>query len=150
VSQTGGSIYVRGASNPANAVLQLGRNTAAIGASGSYELSGGTAAVNLLQFGNVVQTSGTPGTSVFTLSGTGTLLANTISIGNTAATSSFNFLGGSLSATTVNISLSNKGGVLDPATMTFGGADISTIVTNQVGTTTFAAGASYTQERAPD
>ena len=146
VSHTGGTIYVRGASNPATAVLQLGRNTASIGASGSYAISGGTVAVNNLQFGNAVQTSGTPGTSVFSLSGTGTVLTNTVSIVNTAATNTFNFVGGSLSATNVNIPLNNKGGVLNPSTMVFGGVDISTIVTSQIGTTTFGAGSSYTQD----
>jgi fibronectin-binding autotransporter adhesin len=146
VIQTGGTIYVRGASNPATAVIQLGRNTATIGASGSYALSGGTAAANLLQFGNAVQTGGTAGTSTFTLSGTGTLLTNTISIINTAAANTFSFLGGSLSATTVNIPLNNKGGVLSPATMAFGGVDISTIVTNPIGTTTFSGANSYVQD----
>jgi hypothetical protein len=146
VSQTGGTVYVRGASTPATAVIQLGRNTATIGASGSFDLSGGTAAANLLQFGNAVQTGGTPGTNIFTLSGTGTLLTSTISIINTAATNTFSFLGGSLSATTVNIPLSNKGGVLNPATMVFGGVDISTIVTNPIGTTTFSGANSYTQD----
>jgi hypothetical protein len=146
VNQTGGTIYVRGASNPALAVIQLGRNTAAIGASGAFNLSGGTAAANILQFGNVSQTSGTPGTNVFTLFGTGTLLAGSITIGNPAANNAFNFVGGSLSATTVNIPLSNKGGMLDPATLVFGGDNITTVVASAIGTMTFSGANSYTQD----
>jgi hypothetical protein len=145
VNQTGGTLYIRGSTgNAAMTVIQLGRNVAAGTGNGTFTLSGGTAAASLFQFGNAVGIAGS--TNTFSLQGTGTLLTGTISIINTTATNSFNFLGGSLSATTVNIPLTNNGGVLRPQTLSFTGTgDISNVVTNVVGSMTFSGTNSYIQ-----
>jgi hypothetical protein len=137
VNQSGGTIYVRGAAaNAATAVLQLGRNTAAIPGRGTYTLSGGTAVAANVQFGNAVQTSNTFPTNTFNMTG-GTLRAGTLSLINTAATNNFNFTGGTLTATTVNIPLANNGGALSPATLAFTGTGTANdVVTNPVGLTT--------------
>jgi hypothetical protein len=150
VNQSGGTIYVRGAgttTGPATAILQLGRNVATVGASGTFTLSGGTAAATRVLFGNAVQTSGTASTNTFNLQGTGTLLTNEITIVNTAATNSFNFAGGTLRARAINIPLTNNGGTLSPAgfDLTISSADIAQIPINPVGTTTFSATNGYTQ-----
>ena len=56
---------------------------------------------------------------------------------------------GSLSATTINIPLSNSGGVLRTQTLPFSGTwDIANVMTNAVGTTTFSGTNSYTQSAA--
>jgi hypothetical protein len=145
VNQTGGTLYVRGsAANAATTVIQLGRNVTTGTGNGTFTLSGGTAAASLFQFGNAVGIAGS--TNTFNLQGTGTLLVGTISVINTAATNSFNFLGGSLSATTVNIPLTNNGGVLRPQALSFTGTgDISNVVANVVGTMTFSGTNSYIQ-----
>jgi hypothetical protein len=145
VNQSGGILYARGsAANAANAVIQLGRNTATSSGSGTFTLGGGTAAASLFQFGNAVGLASS--TNVFTLQGTGTLLTGTISILNTAANNTFNFAGGTLSATNINIPLINNGGVLRPDQLTFSGTgDLTSIVSGLIGTTTFSGTNSYVQ-----
>src|SRR5205823_3116744 len=80
VTQSGGTIYVRGSATPGSAVIQLGRNVAAVPGRGTYTLSGGKAVAANLQYGNAVQTSNTFPTNTFNLQGTGVLKAGTISI----------------------------------------------------------------------
>jgi len=147
VTQSGGSIYVRGGSNLNAAVAQLGRNTTAIGGSGSYTLSGGTLTSALLQFGNAIQTSGTPSTNTFTLQGSGNLQTGTISVVNSGAlaTNTFNFIGGSLSANTVSIPLTNNGGTLRPYFGNFAAGGATELVSNPIGSMTFTGTNGYTQ-----
>jgi hypothetical protein len=151
VNQSSGTIYVRGGgtTGPANAVVQLGRNTATVGGSGTYTLLGGIVATTKLQFGNAVQTSGTASTNTFTLQGSGRLITNEITIINTAATNTFNFSGGTLNAVNVNLPLTNNGGNLSPVTVDLptGFADLPTLLAslNPVGTTTFSGANGYTQ-----
>jgi hypothetical protein len=147
VNMTGGSIYVRGASAPLNSVIQLGRNTAAVGASGTFTLSSGIVGSTNVQFGNAVQTSGVASANEFNLQGTGRLLTDSITIVNTAATNTFKFTGGRLTVAHAGLPLMNNGGILDPATIDFSASapDLDTLPIAPVGTTTFLPGTSYTQ-----
>ena len=145
VNQTGGTLYVRGSpANAATSLIQLGRNAAGGPGTGTFTLSGGTAVSGLFQFGNAVGLA--TSTNTFNLQGTGTLLTGTISIINIAATNNFNFVGGSLTATTVAIPLTNNGGTFRPQTLNFtGNGDVNNVVSNLVGTTTFSGASSYVQ-----
>jgi len=149
VNQSGGTIYVRGAgtTGPSAAILQLGRNVAAAGGSGTFTLSGGLTASTRVLFGNAVQTSGLASANTFNLQGSGTLLTNEITIINTAATNAFNFTGGTLAARAINIPITNNGGSLSPAgfDLTVSAADIASIPIDPIGTTTFSATNGYTQ-----
>jgi hypothetical protein len=149
VSQSGGTIYVRGGgtTGPAGAILQLGRNTATVGASGTFTLSGGATASTRVLFGQAVQTSGVASVNTFNLEGTGTLLTNEITVNNTAATNTFNFTGGTLTARAINIPLTNNGGALAPAgfDLTLGASDFASIPIDPIGTTTFSGANGYTQ-----
>jgi hypothetical protein len=94
VNQSGGSIYVRGASAVGTSVVQLGRNAATTGngfGSGRYDLSGGILATAFIRYGQVVSGAGVIDTNTFNLRGAGRLITGTIEIFNTAATNSFNF-----------------------------------------------------------
>jgi hypothetical protein len=152
VNQSAGTVYVRGASytgTPPEGQVNLGRGAATANGSGSYTLSGGDLTVALLRYGQAVTTSGPASTNTFNLQGTGKLTVRDILIVNTAATNSFNFTGGTLTATNVLMPLTNNGGTLAPATLAFGiGAnnqpiDPASVVTSPIGITTFST--SYTQ-----
>ncbi|MHA3770630.1 hypothetical protein ACXR0O_03720 [Verrucomicrobiota bacterium sgz303538] len=149
LNQTGGTIFVRGngTNNTLAGVINLGRNVAASGGSGTVTLSGGTIAVAKVQFGNAVQTSGDPSTNVFNLQGSGRLLTDSISIVNTAAANSFNFTGGTLVAESIGLSLTNNGGDLSPAMVDFSlpGNNIDELPIDPIGTTIFGGNSSYTQ-----
>lgn len=154
VNQTGGTIYIRTAGAPATSVIQLGRNSATLAASGTYTLSGGTAAANLFQFGRpgTAQTSGGQSTSTFNLQGTGKLITTAISLGNTPAfaTPIFNFTGGTLVANSIAMPLTNNGGILSPDFANFGvvgnvPATINDIPITEVSTLTFTGDNSYSQ-----
>jgi hypothetical protein len=158
VNQTAGSIYVRGQSAPGTGQVNLARNTAALGATGTYTLSGGDLTAAQLRYGNAVQTSGNASSATFNLQGTGVFTTGTISVINTAAnaTNAFNFTGGTLTTNTVNIPLTNNGGTLSPATLNFGAAGganpapdtAAGVVTSAAGTTTFSGANTYTQTAA--
>jgi hypothetical protein len=155
VNQSGGTLYVRSQANPAAGVIQLGRNIAATPGFGTFTLSGGTAAASLFKFGETNQTSGEKAVNTFTLQGTGTLLTGTMSINNPAANNTFNFLGGSLTATTISLPITNNGGTLRPATLFFGDTagnlpplTPAGLTTNLIGSTTFTGNNSYTQTAA--
>jgi fibronectin-binding autotransporter adhesin len=144
VNQTGGSIYVRGAgAGTGTAVVQLGRNVAAGTGNGTYLLSGGTLTAFNTQFGNAAGIAGS--TNTFTLSGTGKLITNNISILNTAATNTFNFIGGTLNANNVSIPLVNNGGTLAPGLINFAVSDTNGATLNAIGTTFFTGNNNYTQ-----
>ena len=148
VNQSGGSAYVRGAAfNGAipQSQLNLGRNAATAGSSGTYTLSGGDLTVALLRFGNADQTSGTPSVNTFNLQGTGLFRVGDINVVNPneagLVTNTFNFTGGTLVARNINLpALTNAGGRLSPATLEFGSAagaqptNAADVVTSQVGT----------------
>ncbi len=51
INQSGGTLYVRSTAIPANSVIQLGRNNATTASSGTFTLSGGTAAALNFDFG---------------------------------------------------------------------------------------------------
>ncbi|MEO6036753.1 MAG: PEP-CTERM sorting domain-containing protein [Verrucomicrobiota bacterium] len=152
VNQTGGSIYARNAAG--NSQVNLGRN-GVVGASnpgkasGQYTLSGGDLTVVSLRYGNAVGAA-TGSVNTFNLQGTGSLTVSNISIINTAAANTFNFSGGTLTATSSGMSLANNGGKLSPATLAFGGSGVAPntaaeVVTSPVGTMTFLSGSSYSQ-----
>jgi Dockerin type I domain len=153
VNQTGGSFYVRGAMTPGTGIIQLGRNATTAAGSGSSTLSGGEAAAARVLFGSAVAT---PAGSVNTLNlqGTGQLTTGEVSVINTNATNTFNFTGGTLTATTVNIPVTNNGGTLSPAALNFGAAGspppdtIAGITTSPAGTTTLSGANTYTQTAA--
>ena len=152
VIQSGGSIYVRGASAVGTSVVQLGRNSNAAGngngiGSGRYDLSGGILATAFIRYGQVVSGAGVIDTNTFTLRGAGRLITGTIEIFNTAATNSFNFTGGVLTANTIGIPITNNGGILSPATANFAAnaVDISSIPLDPIGTTTFNGSNAYNQ-----
>lgn len=150
VNQTGGSLYIRSSTTPANSVIQLGRNSATFPASGTYTLSGGTAAARNFQFGRLEQTTiaGTS-TNVFNLQGTGVLITNGVSIQNASsnATNTFNFTGGTLVANSISLPLTNNGGTLKPDFADFSGVpvDLASIPIAQVSTLTFTDGNSFIQ-----
>lgn len=157
LNQTGGTIYIRTAGAPATSVIQLGRNSATLPASGTYTLSGGVAAANLFQFGRpgTAQTSGAQSTNTFNLQGTGKLITNAISLGNTPGfmTPIFNFTGGTLVATSIAMPLTNNGGTLSPDAPNFGvvgnvPATINDIPITEVATLTFSGDNPYTQTAA--
>jgi hypothetical protein len=148
LNQTGGSIYIRSATTPANSVIQLGRNSATAPASGSYTLSGGIAAARSFDFGRQAQTSGTlSSVNTFNLQGTGTLITNGVRVQNTAAVNTFNFTGGTLVADSIGLSLTNSGGTLRPDFADFTGVPLSieAIPVNRISTLTFGAGNNYIQ-----
>jgi len=145
VNQSAGDLYVRGASAPGTAFVQLGRNATTTIGNGAYNLSGGTLAAPLVKFGNAVGIAGS--TNTFTLSGTGKLLTTDISVINTAATNTFNMTGGPLVARNIALPLSNTGGTLSPDTLDFSSAptDIASIPVVPVGTITLTGDSAYTQ-----
>lgn len=150
VNQSGGSIYVRGASAVGTSVVQLGRNAATTGngfGSGRYDLSGGILATAFIRYGQVVSGAGVIDTNTFNLRGAGRLITGTIEIFNTAATNSFNFSGGVLTANTIGIPITNDGGILSPGTANFlaNAVDISSIPFDPIGTTTFNNTNAYNQ-----
>jgi len=117
VNQSNGTVYVRGFSAPGTAVTQIGRNTATIPASGTYNLSGGILLTPRLQFGNAVGGAGS--INVFNLTDTGMLICNSISVTNTSAFNAFNFTGGTLVANGLGITLVNNGGTFSPGRADF-------------------------------
>jgi hypothetical protein len=129
---------VRGsAANAATSQVNLGRNAANAGSNGTYTLSGGDLTVAALRYGNAVQTSGAPSVNTFNLQGTGLLRVDSINVINTGtATNTFNFTGGTLTANTVNLPLlTNAGGALSPAVLSFAAQDNpADVVTNPIGT----------------
>jgi hypothetical protein len=145
VNQTGGDLYLRGASAPNTGFVQLGRNVATTVGNGTYNLSGGTLATPLIKYGQAVGIAGS--TNAFNLKGTGTLITNAISILNTAAANTFTFTGGTLTASSIPFPLNNTGGTLSPASPDFSGAptDLASIPINPVGTTTLTGNNAYTQ-----
>jgi hypothetical protein len=150
VLQSGGSIYVRGASAVGTSIVQLGRNALSNGSgfgSGRYDLSGGILATNFIRYGLVVSGAGVIDTNTFTLRGSGRLITRTIEILNTAATNTFNFSGGVLTANTIGIPITNDGGMLSPGTPNFSAnaVDISSIPFDPIGTTTFNGTNAYNQ-----
>jgi hypothetical protein len=150
VNQSGGSIYVRGASAVGTSVVQLGRNAAATGngfGSGRYDLSGGILVTAFIRYGQVVSGAGVIDTNTFNLRGTGRLITGTIEIFNTAATNTFDLTGGTLTANTIGIPITNNGGILSPGTADFSAnaVDISSIPFNPIGTTTFTNANAYNQ-----
>lgn len=154
-NQSGGTVYAQVTqANVDRSVIQLGRNSGSVAASGTYTLSGGTAAARVLQFGNVVQTSNletTTSTNTFNLLGNGTLMTNEIIVGNTAPNASnvFNFTGGTLSANTIGLPLINSGGILSPTLYFFDfGPELSGLPRQPISTLTFTGSTSYTQTEA--
>ncbi|MGZ5567394.1 MAG: hypothetical protein ACXWKG_10295, partial [Limisphaerales bacterium] len=145
INQTNGTIYLRNT----NGLMQLGRNSANTSSSGTYNLSGGTLAAAKISFGAVTQTSGPLSTETFNLSGTGTLLCNSIAFSNAAAANSFNFTGGTLGGvTTSRISITNNGGIFSPSTVDFSsaaGTTLAALPINPIGTATFTTGNTYIQ-----
>jgi len=144
VNQTNGTIYLRNI----NGLMQLGRNSANTSSSGTYNLSGGTLAAAKISFGAVTQTSGPLSAETFNLSGTGTLICNSIAFSNAAAANSFNFTGGTLSLTTSRISITNNGGIFSPSTADFSsaaGTNLASLPINPIGTATFSIGNTYIQ-----
>jgi hypothetical protein len=165
VNQTGGSFYVRGASAPGTGFIQLGRNavnatTGTGSGSGTYTLSGGDLTAARLLFGAVDSTNGRVrgGPNTFNLQGSGVnagrLVTGEISILDPGATNTFNFTGGTLQTNTVNISLTNQGGTLSPATLNFGTVGVpgstlenaADVVAAPAGVTTFTGTNNYTQQ----
>jgi hypothetical protein len=145
INQSGGTIYIRGGATPLAAVVQLGRNTTTTFGSGTYNLSGGLLMVAQVQFGNAVDNTGLS-TNNFNLQGTGRLVTGTVSTPNTAAANAFRFTGGTLTANSIGLSLTNTGGILSPGTATFAGAgDINSVPFNPVGTNVFTGANSYVQ-----
>jgi hypothetical protein len=152
VNQTGGTIEIKNlaASNGGTlgSIIQLGRNALnnTSYTSGTYNLSGGSATAALFRFGHAAQTSGSS-LNTFNLSGTGALRTGTIEFLNTTtATNIFNFTGGTLSANTVSIPVTNDGGTLRPyfadfATVT----QFNSVSIIPVGTMLFSGSNSYTQ-----
>lgn len=145
VNQTNGTVYLRNV----NGLMQLGRNSANVGCSGTYNLSGGTLAAAKISLGAVNQTSGVSSVNIVNLSGTGTLICNSIAISNAAATSSFNFTGGTLAGVTSSrLSITNNGGVFSPSTVDFSsaaGTNLAALPITPIGTATFAQGNTYIQ-----
>jgi hypothetical protein len=145
INQTGGTIYVRGGSAPLTAMVQLGRNAAAGIGSGTYNLSAGSLTVANVKFGQAVGVA--TSTNIFNLSGAGTLLTTAVSVPNTAATNTFNFTGGTLTANSFALPLANNGGTLSPGTADFSAnaTDISLIPFNPIGTMTLTGANPYSQ-----
>ena len=145
VNQSGGTLYVRGASAPGTAFVQLGRNATTTIGNGTYNLSGGALAAPNIKFGQAVGIAGS--TNAFNLSNNGDLLTNTISVINTAATNTFSFTGGTLTANSIGLPINNTGGTLSPATLDFSSApvDIPSIPFSPAGITTFTGDNTYTQ-----
>ena len=167
--------------NVNNSVLQLGRvsATATKSSSGTYNLNGGRVVAANTQFGNGSPITGSPlpndatptsaptdGPSIntFSLSGTGLLITDNINIYNhfsdgdpnpltsKSTVNTFNMTGGTLTAKTIGIPLTNDGGTLAPATVDFtpGGIpenidDFLAARFQPVGSTTFSGTNSYTQ-----
>jgi hypothetical protein len=92
-------------------VVQLGRNAAANGngfGSGRYDLSGGILATAFIRYGQVVSGAGVIDTNPSTCEArAGSSLARSRSF-NTAATNTFNFTGGTLTANTIGIPITNN------------------------------------------
>jgi hypothetical protein len=151
VTQSGGTLYIRSATIPANSVIQIGRNSGTVAASGTYTLSGGLAAARNFQFGRVgtAQTAGGQSTNIFNLQGTGKLITNGVSLGNTPAfmTATFNFTGGTLVANSIAMLLTNNGGILAPDFADFTGVPttINAIPITEISTLTFTGSNSYVQ-----
>ncbi|HWB04345.1 MAG TPA: hypothetical protein VG796_15050 [Verrucomicrobiales bacterium] len=142
VNQTGGTVFAK-STGATLSLLNLGRSSSNPNpANGTYSLSGGSVTVASLTYGSAVFAGAT---NVFALSGTGELTVGTISITNTSATNNFNFTGGTLAVTTVNMSLTNNGGTLKPGGLDFTAASAATVPNDPTGTLTFGANASYTQ-----
>ncbi len=152
LNQTGGTIEVKNLAASNNGTLgsriQLGRNALnnTSYTSGTYNLSGGSATAALFQFGHAAQTSGSS-VNTLNLSGTGELRTGTIEFLNTTtATNIFNFTGGSLSANTVSIPVTNDGGSLKPYAADFATVtQFNSVIINPVGKMTFTGSNSYTQ-----
>jgi hypothetical protein len=143
VNQTNGSIYLR----TATSLAQLGRNAANATSFGTYHLSGGTLAAARFQFGNANGTTNIS-TNIFNLSGTGTLICNSISNINPTAVNSFNFTGGTMTVNTSRISITNNGGVFSPSTPDFAnanGTNLAALPIDPIGTATFLTGNTYIQ-----
>ena len=142
MNQTGGDVFVR---NPV-AFAQVGRNTATVAAGGTYDLSGGSLTAPSFFFG---QTNGPAGNNTLNLSGTGALVTQTVAVRNANATNTFNFTGGTLTANSVEMPLTNNGGNLSPATVFYNPnaapGSAAEVITSQVGTTTFTGANPYTQ-----
>ncbi|HEX2747033.1 MAG TPA: hypothetical protein VHM91_03460 [Verrucomicrobiales bacterium] len=142
VNQTGGTVYAR-STGATPSLLNLGRSSSAPNAaSGTYNLSGGSVTVATLTYGNVVFAGGT---NTFTLSGTGSLTAGTISVTNTGATNVFNFTGGTLAASAINIPLTNTGGTLKTGGFNFAAATPDAVPNDPTGTLIFGTNVTYTQ-----
>ncbi|MDQ6632682.1 MAG: PEP-CTERM sorting domain-containing protein [Verrucomicrobiota bacterium] len=156
VNQTGGSIYVRNTAG--NAQVNLGRNGAFSTittppnpgkSSGQYTLSAGDLTVASIRYGNAIGAVGAS-TNVFNLQGTGLLTVSNIIVINTNAANSFNFSGGTLTALSIGMSLTNTGGKLSPASLSFGGGGVAptnaaAVVTSPIGVTTFLGANGYNQ-----
>jgi hypothetical protein len=147
--QSGGTVYVKGGTNTANGLLNIGRNAAgttpAPNASGTVRISAGTMAVANVRFGNAAAGGGV---NQLSISGSGKLLTNSISVfAGYTGTNTVSFTGGTLTAASVALPLTNNGGTLAPATVDFAAApaDINALAVNPVGTTTLVGDNGYTQ-----
>ena len=148
LNQTGGTLFIRSGTTPGNGMIQLGRNNATTTGSGTYTLSGGTAAALATRFGEAIA-SAAGSVNTFNLQGTGRLITNTIEVRNTNAVNTFNFSGGTLNVANINIPLTNNGGRLNPGGANFTAtplpADINGLVVAAIGTLTFGGNNSYIQ-----
>lgn len=145
-NQSAGSVYVRNTTGTSQ--INLGRNVASSKSSGAYTLSGGSVTTASLRYGNAAG-SAASSTNIFRLQG-GSLTVSNIAVINTAAENSFIFSGGTLTALSVGMSLTNSGGTLSPASLSFGSAGVAPntaaeVVTSQIGTVAFTGANGYRQ-----